>query len=170
MDSYPVGILLNISSGLHAPQEVKQSLLLAVEAGIRKFHCFVKESQSSVKKTRFYAPVERSGLKIFGKAIDMTISSELVIGRELTLLKPGEEVSMKNVLNIPVTSVPTSLFHEVGSMLKTIKTELLHKLEDFRSTVGFLLLQCTSGVVRHPRDIQVSVAIRFCRVLIFVSS
>ena len=38
------------------------------------------------------------------------------------------------------------------------------------STVGFLLLQCSSGVVRHPRDLQVSVATRFCRVLIFVSS
>ena len=37
------------------------------------------------------------------------------------------------------------------------------------STVGFRLLQCFSGVVRHPRDLQVSVATRFCRVLIFVS-
>ena len=38
------------------------------------------------------------------------------------------------------------------------------------SNVGFLLLQCSSGVVRHPRDLQVSVATRFCRVLIFASS
>ena len=37
------------------------------------------------------------------------------------------------------------------------------------STVGFLLLQCSSGVVRHPRDLQVSVATHFCRVLIFAS-
>ena len=38
------------------------------------------------------------------------------------------------------------------------------------STVGFLLLQCSSGVVRHPRDLQVSVATHFYRVLIFASS
>ena len=38
------------------------------------------------------------------------------------------------------------------------------------STVGFLLLQCSSGVVRHPRDLKVSVATHFCRVLIFASS
>ena len=39
------------------------------------------------------------------------------------------------------------------------------------STVGFLSLQCSSGVVRHPRDLQVSVTTRcFCRVLIFVAS
>ena len=34
----------------------------------------------------------------------------------------------------------------------------------------FSLLQCSSGIVRHPRDLQVSVATRFCRVLIFASS
>ena len=38
------------------------------------------------------------------------------------------------------------------------------------STVGFILLQCSSGVVRHPRDLQVLVATRSCRVLIFASS
>ena len=37
-------------------------------------------------------------------------------------------------------------------------------IADLGSTVGFLLLQCSSGVVRHPRDLQVSVATRFCRV------
>ena len=34
----------------------------------------------------------------------------------------------------------------------------------------FLLLQCSSGVVRHPRHLQVSVATRYCWVLIFASS
>ena len=38
------------------------------------------------------------------------------------------------------------------------------------STVGFLLLQCSSGVVRHPGDLRVSVATRSCRVLIFATS
>ena len=40
-----------------------------------------------------------------------------------------------------------------------------------RTFVGFRLLQSSSGVVRHLRDLQVSVATQcFCRVLIFVSS
>ena len=38
------------------------------------------------------------------------------------------------------------------------------------STIGFLLLQCSSDVVRHPGDLRVSVAKRSCRVLIFGSS
>ena len=47
---------------------------------------------------------------------------------------------------------------------------LLYNSNHRGSTVGFLLLQCSSGVVRHPRDLQVSVATHFCRVLIFASS
>ena len=38
------------------------------------------------------------------------------------------------------------------------------------STIGFLLLQCSGGVVRRPGDLRVSVAAHFCRVLIFASS
>ena len=38
------------------------------------------------------------------------------------------------------------------------------------SAVGFLLLRCSGGVVRRPGDLRVSVATRFCRVLIFASS
>ena len=38
------------------------------------------------------------------------------------------------------------------------------------STVGFLLLQCSSDIDRHPGELRVSVATRSCRVLIFVSS
>ena len=40
--------------------------------------------------------------------------------------------------NQPVTSVPTSLFHEDGSIRKTTKAELLHKLEDFGAGVRIL--------------------------------
>ena len=35
------------------------------------------------------------------------------------------------------------------------------------STVGFLLLQCYSCVVRHPRDLQVSVATRLSVIYLF---
>ena len=38
------------------------------------------------------------------------------------------------------------------------------------SAVGFLLLRCSGGVVRSPGGLRVSVAARFCRVLIFASS
>ena len=50
-DSHPEGILLNISSGLHAPQDVQQSLLSAVKTGEEKFGAFVKETlRGGIKK------------------------------------------------------------------------------------------------------------------------
>ena len=61
---------------------------------------------------------------------------------------------------------PTKLFILVGLGRSFFVCCLAHR----GSTVGFLLLQCSSGVVRHPRDLQVSVATHFCRVLIFASS
>ena len=47
--SHPEEILLNISSGLHAPQDVQQSLLSAVKTGEKKFVTFVKETLSTRK-------------------------------------------------------------------------------------------------------------------------
>lgn len=43
-DSHPEGNLLNSASGLHAPQDLQQSLLSVVETGEKKFGAFVKET------------------------------------------------------------------------------------------------------------------------------
>ena len=59
------------------------------------------------------------------------------------------------------------LFNLVGWGWSFLICYLAHR----GSTVGIVLLQCSSYVVRHPRDLHVSVATRcFCRVLIFVLS
>ena len=52
-ESNPEGILLNISTGLHAPQDVQQSLLSAVQTGEKKFVAFVKGTLSTEGKTSF---------------------------------------------------------------------------------------------------------------------
>ena len=60
----------------------------------------------------------------------------------------------------------STMFYKTSTFLHNLVCCLAHR----GSTVGFPLLQCSSGVVRHPRDLQVWVATRFCRVLIFASS
>ena len=62
------------------------------------------------------------------------------------------------------------IYSEAIKSIQVLPGAFLSCLAHRGSTVGFLLLQCSSGVVRHPRDLQVSVAVRFCRVLIFASS
>ena len=138
-DSHPEGILLNISSGLHAPQDVQQSLLSAVKTG-RRICGFCERNTINGRETSFWAPITRSGLNTFSdvkktpvitqeKSSDMTVRSELVFRRALTLSKT-REVSIKSEPTQPVTSVLTSLFHKNGSMRKTTKAELLHKQEE----------------------------------------
>ena len=60
-------------------------------------------------------------------------------------------------------SVKSDLKFYFMSVCKDININFCH--------LYILLLQCSSGVARHPGDLRVSVATRcFCRVLIFVSS
>ena len=123
---------------------------ISSQTGEERYGAVVKETLSTEGKTSFYALIARSGMKTFsdvkkktpvitlGKTSDMTISSELVFRRAFTLSNTEEEVSMKCLLTQPVTSVPTSLFHEDGSMRKTTKAELIHKLEENRPDVKLL--------------------------------
>lgn len=64
------------------------------------------------------------------KIVTVTISPEVVFRRALTLSGTRPGVSMTEVLKHPITSVPSSLFHEDGSMRKTNKSILAHKLEE----------------------------------------
>ena len=81
----------------------------------------------------------------------MTISLELVFRRALTLLKTREEVSIKSEPTQPVTSVQTSFFNEDGSMRKTTKAELLHKLEEHGPGVKLLPKHVVSSTI-YIRD------------------
>ena len=60
-------------------------------------------------------------------------------------------MSVKSVLAQPVTSVPTSLFHEDSSMRNTTKAELLHKLEENGPGVKVLSKQEVSSTI-YIRD------------------
>ena len=77
----------------------------------------------------------------------MTISSELVFRKALTLSKTREEVSIKNEPTQPITSVLTSLFHEDGSMRKTTRAELLLKLGENGPGVKLLPKHVVSSAI-----------------------
>ncbi len=90
----------------------------------------------------FYKPITKNKLLTFDsmlqktkliqgdKIVTVTISPEVVFRRALTLSGTRPGVSMTEVLKHPITSVPSSLFHEDGSMRKTNKSILAHKLEE----------------------------------------
>ena len=140
-DPFDTEVLINISTGIHASPEVQESLLGAKDNGLHRIKRFVKSSFSTQQTSSFYSPISRSGVLTFS---DMTkkakflckqgsktggISPEVIFRRALNIAGCRDDISLESVLSHPVGPVPSALFHDDGSMRKTTKSELGHKLE-----------------------------------------
>ncbi len=140
VDSHPV-MLINISTGMHATVEVQTSLLNAVGNGQKSMEKFVQETLSVDHEKSFYSAITRSGLKTFENmttktnvkrkdiTVNVTVNPEVIFRKALALTDCWEDINTETVLNHTVGSVPTSIFHPDGTMRKTNKAELGHKLE-----------------------------------------
>lgn len=140
-DAHP-DVLCNISTGLHATAEVQASLLSVVQTGQALSENFIEKTLDENHTKSLYEPIKKSGLKTFtsmtkktklksgGLTINVNLNPELVFRRALTLSGTREEVSTRNLLSYPIGPVPTSLFHEDGTMRKCSKADLGHKLEE----------------------------------------
>ena len=109
---------------------------------------------------------------LFQQSIDTgEIPKKWSLANICPLFKKSDRPLACNYRPVSLTCVPCKLLeHIVSSIIMAHLDDFVCCLAHRGSTAGFLLLQCSSGVVRHPRDLQVSVATRFCRVLIFASS
>ena len=163
-------VLMNISTGVHAPPEIQESLLNAVEMGQKEMEKFVESALSKGGIKSFYAPIPKSKLKTFtelskktniklhggkGVTLHVNISPELVFRRALTLAKSREGVNVDSVLAHPVGPVPTALFHEDGTLRKSSKAELGHKLEELVTEQAGRPTSDTPTV--HIRDAMASI-------------
>ena len=61
--------------------------------------------------------------------VEVHINPELVFRRALVLANSRDDVTVEKVLSFPVGSIPTSLFHDDGTMRKSCKADLCHQLE-----------------------------------------
>ncbi|VDI34285.1 Hypothetical predicted protein [Mytilus galloprovincialis] len=73
-----------------------------------------------------------------GDTLHIHVDPELVFRRALTLSSSRDDVSLQKIMEHPIGPVPTSIFHDDGSMRKSVKAELLHKLEETASSVPVL--------------------------------
>ena len=133
---------LNISTGMHATEEVQSSLLNAVKNGKDQMEAFVTRTFSESKRESLYSPISRSGVKTFGDMAKETkikvqgqikrgiISSEVVFRRALTLANCRQDVTLETVLSHLVGPVSASMFHDDGTMRKRVKADLALGLED----------------------------------------
>jgi hypothetical protein len=68
----------------------------------------------------------------------------------MVLANCREDITVEKVLSFPIGPIPTSLFHDDGTMRKTSKADLAHQLEqDVRlgSTVPFCLFDRVLNVI-----------------------
>ena len=134
--------LINISTGVHASKGVEQSLLGVITRGTQMMENFVKGSLSTEGTSSFYKAIPRSGLQTFSDMAKQTkirvgkemksvrASPMLIFRRALSLAESREEVNLDTILSYPVGPLPSSLFHEDGTMRKGTKSHLAHKLEE----------------------------------------
>ena len=134
--------LVNISTGLKASKEVQESLLNAVDTGTEMSKKFIDSALSEGMSRSFYGPIQRSNIKTFsdmnkktklkcrsGETVQGNINPELIFRRALALTKCRDDVTVEKLLSFPIGPIPTSLFHDDGTMRKCVKSDLAHELE-----------------------------------------
>ena len=142
LDTDNEGVLINISTGLQATDEVKDSLLEAVETGKAKLESFVRSNLELGSNGNFYSPISRLKLKTFQSMTIPTklstrsegikranVSPEKIFRRDLALAEFREDVTVEALMSHPIGSVPLSLFNEDCPLRKTNKSDLALYLE-----------------------------------------
>ena len=127
---------------MHASREIESSLINASDDGVNMTKSFVNGTFSEGQGGDFYGSITRSKLKTFedltkktrlkcrsGEVVEVHINPELVFRRALVLANSRDDVTVEKVLSFPVGSIPTSLFHDDGTMRKSCKADLCHQLE-----------------------------------------
>ncbi|CAC5358418.1 unnamed protein product [Mytilus coruscus] len=143
--------LINISTGMHAPRDIESSLINAVQDGAKMAKSFIDGALADDQHGNFYGPITRSKLKKFedltkktklkcrsSEIIEGHINPELVFRRALVLANSRDDVTVEKVLSFPIGPIPTSLFHDDGTMRKTCKADLGLQLEALVSSVKSL--------------------------------
>jgi len=134
----PDANLYCLTTGRNVSDDIRDDLLQCVEKGTE--WCSEFTSGCFSDPGRFVKPIRRSKVKNFASAaIKTTVKKylkliELQCTRDLfgRLLCIGTEhnLELDKVFAYPLTAVPLSLAHVDGSINKTDKAKLLHKIED----------------------------------------
>ncbi|KAK3085631.1 hypothetical protein FSP39_006444 [Pinctada imbricata] len=173
----PPKSLVNISTGLCATPDVENSLLHSLETGTSLARKFVESTLSENMSGNFYGAIPRSGIKTFsemhkktklkcnsGVTVKSVVNPELIFRRALTLTKCRDDVTVEKLMSFPIGPIPTSLFHDDGTMRKNVKSDLARELENEATSSFFLpffdpestvVIRDAMGVIQSM-DIKVS--------------
>lgn len=125
--------LINICTGKEVNSDIELSLSNFIDKAENNKEVFWNE----IDHINFWKPRSRNKILTFreGNVKEKIEKGKVIIGSELMFRRilcaaQVNEIDMNTILSHELTIVPTSLFHDDGSMRKTTKSDLLKKIED----------------------------------------
>ena len=143
--------LINISSGVVAPNDVRDDLLQAYTLGKSVCDKFYKERISG-SEVDLFTPIRSQRLKTFantGKKLITKLKSETMVLKSnselfsrLLIVGKTRDLDLRLLLSYSLTSVPSSLGTYDGLNVKTAKCTLMHELETSAAEVEMVPENC----------------------------
>lgn len=125
--------LFNISTGKSTSDSVAEFILKVESNGIEKMEKFIEECRTDVN--RFNKPISKNVIKNFtSEIVKRKISSKICIQEakhernilgQILCLAMTNSVDLKSVLSFPLTTVPHSIAHADGTMIRSSKKDEL---------------------------------------------
>jgi len=137
--SYEGEDLINISSGIVAPVDVRNDLQHAFQIGTSGAEKFVVDRIGLNGNVDFFAPLRTNKLKTFATMGSTTIAkltsttvnlkcTEKLFAR-LLVIGQTRNVDLHHLLTYSLTTVPASLGTGDGQLVKTVKSKIMHEVE-----------------------------------------
>ena len=131
--------LLSISNGVLATDKVSSDMLLAKAFVKAAMDEFIRDRLSEKKIHCFFDPIKKKKLATFtsmNKVKKCKVNSKIVshqattdLFAKISLVAQIRSLNMRVVFEFPLGPLPWSLAEPLGSLKKTSKASLLHKLE-----------------------------------------
>ena len=131
--------LISISTGVLASEKVASDITSAKEIGETAFYTSVKSRLSNEKTMCIFDPMKKMKLSTFSSMIKIKtcrVNSKIIpvqsskeLFANVSLVAQIRSLNMRSVFKFPLGPLPWSLAEPIGTLKKTSKAALLHKLE-----------------------------------------
>lgn len=136
-----------LSSGVQASKDISKQMVTICKEGELEMKKFIKERLETHEKS-FHAPITAKKIQTFGSMKKMSnsvrnksnkeikVTAQRNIYGQLIMLAVEHQIDLRKLMSYPLGPIPWTLATSDGSMVKTNKAVLLHKLECHGSNVN----------------------------------
>ena len=144
--------MMSVSTGIQTADNVTKGLLSAQQLGKTAMVQFINERLAVGSSKSIFDPIKKSDLGTF-KSINkikvcktknkiMSLTSTRDLFSKIEIISQKRSVDLKTLFNYPLEALPLSLSEADGTLKKSPKSALLHKLEQDVEPVSDLPIGC----------------------------